>query len=268
VAVDNRKGRFTEFATNGELLNTFPHDQMSGSAFRLMGLDSGSVLAMLEYPPAEEELWDPQVSQRGLVRLSEEMTQVNEILQFPAYREPMAIRGSGGSVFAARTVSLPHPTQRAVAASSGETYATITSEYQVFSLRPDGRMAWALRVPWQRAPITESEIEAEVSAFRSRRNWEDFTRSDYDWPELRPAIEAIAVDGSGNLYVYPYPAAGEEEDEERMVDVYSAEGERIFCGWIPSVNWRYARGDHVYTLESDDQTGEERVVRYRLVEPF
>ena len=53
-----------------------------------------------------------------------------------------------------------------------------------------------------------------------------------------------------------------------MVDVYSPGGERIFCGWIPSVDWRSARGDYVYTLEPDDQTGDAVVVSYRLVEPF
>ncbi len=268
VAVDNRNARLTEFAANGELLNTFPHDRMSGRAFRLMGLDSGSVLAMLEYPPAEEELWDPLISQRGLVRLSEGMIQLNEVVRFPNFREPMATQESSGSVYRAMTVSLPHPTQRAVAASGGQVYAAITSEYQVFSLHPDGQMVWALRVPWNRAPITEREIEAEIAAFRSRRNWENFTRSDYDWPELRPAIETIAVDGDGNLYIYLHPAADEDEDEERIVDVYSPQGERLFSGRIPAVDWRSARGEYVYTLESDDQTGEERIVRYHLVKPF
>jgi len=166
------------------------------------------------------------------------------------------------------TVSLPHTTQQAVAASGGEVYATLTSEYQVFALQTGGQMVWALRVPWPRAPITNSEIEAEIAAFRSRQGWEDFTRAGYEWPELRPAIERIAVDGKGNLYVYVHPSTAEDENGERMVDVYSPDGERLFSGWIASLRWRSARGDYVYALDSDDQTGEERVVRYRLVEPF
>ncbi len=268
VAVDRRNSRYTVFSASGELLDTIPYDRSIGTVFRLTGLTNGSVLAMREYPPAEEELWDPQVYQSGLARLSEQMSLSNDIVRFPDYREPIAIRGSEGNVFAAMTVSLPHPTQQAVAASGGEVYATLTSEYQVFAFQTGGQMVWALRVPWPRAPITNNEIEAEIAAFRSRQGWEDFTRAGYEWPELRPAIERIAVDGKGNLYVYVHPSTAEDENGERMVDVYSPDGERLFSGWIASLRWRSARGDYVYALDSDDQTGEERVVRYRLVEPF
>jgi len=268
VAVDRRNSRYTVFAASGELLDTIPYNRSIGTVFRLTGLTNGSVLAMRTYPPSEEEAWAPQISQRGLARLSEEMTLVNDVVQFPKYREPMAIRGSPESVMGATVVSLPHPVHRAIATPSGEVYATITSEYQVFSFRPDGQMVWALRVPWSRSPITDEEIEAEIAAFRSRQGWEDFDRSGYDWPELRPALERIAVDSKGNLYVYLHPSSTEDENEERMVDVYSPDGERLFSGLISPITWRSASGDYVHTLESDDQTGDERVVRYRLVGPF
>jgi len=270
VAVDNRNARYTVFGAAGDLLATFSKDRMTGSVSTLMGLDSGSVIAMRYLPPTEEELSGPMISRLGLLRLSEEMAPLNEVIRFPVFREPMVSRGSGTNAFPmmAMSVSLPYPEHQAVAAAGGEMYATLTSEYQVFSFSANGQMIWALRVPWRRAPIAEEEIEAEVAAIRSTPTWADFVRSEYDWPELRPAIDRIAVDGDGNVYITIYPGPGEDESEQRMVDVYSPEGEHLFSGWISSVYWRSARGDYVYTLESDGQTGDERVVRYRLVEPF
>jgi len=268
VAVDRRNSRYTVFAAGGELLDTIPYNRSIGTVFRLTGLTDGSALAMRTYPPPEVEEWELETSRRGLALLSKEMTLVKDIVEFPEYREPMAIRGSPGSVMAGMVVSLPHPVHQAIATPSGEVYAAITSEYQVFSFRPDGQMVWALRVPWPRSPITDEEIEGEIAAFRSRRGWGNFDRSGYEWPELRPALERIAVDGKGNLYVYLHPSSTEDENEERMVDVYSPDGEHLFSGLIPPITWRSAGDDYVYTLESDDQTGDERVVRYRLVEPF
>jgi hypothetical protein len=37
---------------------------------------------------------------------------------------------------------------------------------------------------------------------------------------------------------------------------------------MPNLVWSDARGDFVYDLESDDDSGEERLIRYRIVEPF
>ena len=42
----------------------------------------------------------------------------------------------------------------------------------------------------------------------------------------------------------------------------------LSSGWTPNVTWSDSLGDFVYDLESDDDTGEERIIRYRLIEPF
>ncbi len=52
------------------------------------------------------------------------------------------------------------------------------------------------------------------------------------------------------------------------VDVYSAEGVRLFAGLIPDVEWRAAQGDYVYAFRTNEATAEQELVRYRLIEPF
>ena len=93
-----------------------------------------------------------------------------------------------------------------------------------------------------------------------------------DWPENEPALTKILVDGHGHLYVFPYVPAG-LEPEERPVDVYGKDGERLFTGLIASKIWLWAdrfvaHGDFVYDVRQNGDTGENEVVRFRLVEPF
>lgn len=70
----------------------------------------------------------------------------------------------------------------------------------------------------------------------------------------------------GRLYVYLYPKEGGVS--EHAVDVFSPDGERLFSGWIPSTRWVFARDDYVLAWRANGETGEENIVRYRLVTPF
>lgn len=214
-----------------------------------------------------EQPSNPMISRYGLLRLSEDMAPLNEVVSFPDFEGGMVSRRSG-TMTSMMSISLPYPYAKAVTATNGQTYASFTSEYQVLAFGTDGQMIWALRVPWERQPITEEEIEATLEVIRSRPSWEDFDRSEHDWPEQRPAIESIAVDGVGNLLVILQQGPGEDDSDERMVDVYSPTGEQLFSGWIPNIDWDSARGEFVYDIRSNDETGDQSVVRYRLVEPF
>ena len=46
------------------------------------------------------------------------------------------------------------------------------------------------------------------------------------------------------------------------------DGERLFAGMMNGAGWSAARGDFVYSVRRDEQTEEQELVRYRLVEPF
>jgi len=168
------------------------------------------------------------------------------------------------------------------ATPDGQVFASPFDEYQIFAYAPDGTLRWALQVDHQRPPISQSEIEhfMEIHA----RRFPARSASEVDWPKLEYALADIKVDGHGHLYVFPYVPKGTPANQPRPVDVYSSDGERLYSGMMSSrmfstayamyngpmleVAWQVSRGDHVWGLAEDPETGDREVVRFRLVEPF
>ncbi len=151
---------------------------------------------------------------------------------------------------------------------SGQLYMTSGEEYQILSLTLDGESLWALRLAWTRERVTDKRIEEALESVREdipdAQSWE------VNWPSHMPALSRrfpLRVDGHGHLYVYPF-VSEDWQLGERPVDVYSPHGRLIFSGLISDSEWGRARGDFVYCIETDSETEEQRVVRYRLVEPF
>ena len=131
-------------------------------------------------------------------------------------------------------------------------------------------MVWALRVAYRNPPLSREEIDRAMDFVQQR--FPGAKEGAIDWPDTEPALTKILVDGHGHLYVFPYVVAGFEPDE-RQVDVYSADGTPLFTGLIPSKIWLWAdrfvaHGDFLYDVRENDETGENEVVRFRLVEPF
>jgi len=153
------------------------------------------------------------------------------------------------------------------ASAEGDLYFSSGDQYQVLATEVSGEPRWALRVTWPRVPITDAEIDGWMKLVRERMP--DASRDEVEWPTHRPALARVGslrVDGHGNLFVFPtMPPAWPEGT--RPVDVYSPEGALLFAGTMPRVNWRAALGDYIYALETDPDTEEDILVRYRLQVP-
>ena len=163
---------------------------------------------------------------------------------------------------------VPFARPRVAASSTGDVYAIRGDEYQVFAYSKTGEARWALRASGRMPPLPEAHIDAALARLRATNDL--IERADIDWPVRLPAISGLNVDGSGNLYIFPYvyvPWEGEPPDEV-PVDVYSHEGERLVAAMMPAHHWRAALGDFVYCLEVDPESEEQIVIRYRLVKPF
>jgi hypothetical protein len=169
-------------------------------------------------------------------------------------------------------VRLPGPTPAAQASRDGGVYVTGASEYQVHAFEADGSARWALRSTWERLPVDDDDLQRAVL-----RGVGDTQPRDLDvtWPQYNPALageagsaggRALLLDGHGHLYVFPF--VREPVDGRFPVDVYGADGERLFAGWIAVNGWEDALGDFVYRFETRASDEESLVVRYRIVEPF
>ena len=165
-------------------------------------------------------------------------------------------------------IQIERPRPSFAMAPSGEFFLTGSDEYQVVAMNAAGEARWALRAAHPKLPFSESYIESYIELLRERSPTASAANLEPDRPDFFPALDRILSDGQGRLYVVPYEEETFEPREEVPVDVYSSDGARLFTGWMPNREWRAARDDFVYIIETDSDSEEEIVVRYRLVKPF
>jgi hypothetical protein len=267
VAGDRLNGRFSLFSSDGSLVETVRSEDFADSIAWLVGRDDGTYVALLAMRHSSTTVRsgvDPRLQSFRVAALSSELDEIRGLVAFPEYYRPMALRQVGRGLSMVR-VDVPYAASPAIAAGSkGVIYASTLDKYEIVAFRAGGGAEWVLESPWPQSPITEAEIDEAVGRVRESRGWDDFARSEFDWPEQRPAIDRIAVDGHNNLYVFPYGNADVAEHDLRMVDVYGPGGDRVLSGWIADVAWFFAYDDYVLAQEVDESSGEERIVRYRL----
>jgi len=146
----------------------------------------------------------------------------------------------------------------------GTVYATTASTYQLNVYAPDGAVRWVLQVEWPRAPVSEAARRTVERTQRAGRALGANVRDGEQLPavpDLLPALASIEVDGRDRVYVFPLV---EGSSDRYPVDVYDSEGQRITAGWLPFQNWDAQSDGAVYRIETDADTGETVVVRYRL----
>lgn len=177
------------------------------------------------------------------------------------------IERNGRSTYFSRT---PRAIPQAAVGRDGSAYWTMSDEYQLLAVGPDGAQRWALRVAVSPPALTREEIDGVMELVRGL--YEDATESEVNLPDRQPALGYVLVDGHGHVYVFPYVWAAfgmpPNPPISVPVDVYSSEGERLFSGMTQSRRWAYADGDYVWEIGTDPATDENVVRKVRLVESF
>jgi hypothetical protein len=250
IAFDGAQARLSIWSPDGEHLGDHAVTEPRVVGF-IAGLDDGATVV-------ETSARSDQGSLRGASRLS--MSGAEE-LQYIALPRPSNFMVGG-------RIGLANPTGEIVYAgdSDGALYASTGVEYQVVRFDHDGSMRWALRVAHERTPFTDEDRDRIVEILL--RNFPDLDARDTDWPDRLGSIGRLAVDGHGHLYVYAMQPLFVPTPKLIAVDVYAADGERLFSGTMPPFSWTDAAGDLVYGVRRNEQTEEDEPVRYRLREPF
>ncbi len=195
----------------------------------------------------------------------------------------VSLRRRSGAIEMGTNTMIPRPAPTFAASRQGEIYAVAGDEYQMLAFAPDGTVRWALRTTLRRPVLSYDRIDEALRHLAERSGPGDQPmippprRSEVDWPDELPALvgsltahrytEPIRVDGHGHVYVFPFISDAWDKPDQ-PVDVYSADGVRLFSGMLPIARWDTALGDFVYAVGTDLETEEYHVVRYRLVEPF
>lgn len=145
-------------------------------------------------------------------------------------------------------------------------------EYWVVALDATTLSArWVLEIPGTRTEIDSAEEKGqrELLTRMGRGRLFDADTIEFKSRQL-PAIDRIAVDGVGNLYVFRWRTLAEKENAgARAVDVYSPSGELLLAGLAPNDYrsvWYAARANVVYGLDVDAEENEIVVAR-RLTLP-
>lgn len=236
------------------------HRLLEASGFAsLAGTPEGVLVAAFHtYPDARQA---PDERRREIALFTLEGQKITELGAFDAPSSIFEISAEG----VAEGLRGPRPAPAVGVAPDGRIYLTGSDEYQVLAANPTGEPAWAMRVAGRPEPLSAAEQEAWLSPLRERR--EQVVRFEVDWPERKPALAGLQVDGHGHLYVYPFVLRATPSSEV-PVDVYATDGTHLFSGTMVNRRWRAAHGPFVYDLERDPETQEMKVVRYRLAEPF
>jgi hypothetical protein len=234
--------RFSFWSLEGEFLEEH-HPQSPVDAWRLEGLTDGSFVGM-----------NRGRGQHRVSRFDAHGELLNHLVEL-SFEPDWVPRGKG----------LPFDRNvRFATAPDGSVYVMDGIHYQIVTLDPSGTVLRALRVDWTPKPYTAEDFDAYLDQLPER-----FDRNRIVRPDSWPALADLRVDGHGHLYVFPSGhLVYDREVKEWPVDVYSAEGEPLFSGTMDRFLWNAYLGDYVYGISPDPVSEENRVVRYRLVEPF
>ena len=258
VVYDLQNRRFTVWGTDGRHFGDYRPSRGRPSE-TMVGISSEALATRVD--TASEE------GSRALVAgLSAEGSEMARYLDIPYPSAPRL----GERVSLAFIVAFPS----FAASSTGSVYVADRREYQVHAFDASGGSRWALRAAAARQPVDATVRQHVVELMRNVVPGLDPAGT--EWPPMLPAIDRLAVDGHGRLYVFPYhwQSRGWGSYGPMMpgthsspVDVYLPSGQRVFTGMMPSWSWAAAHGDYLYGFVPDE-TGEQQVVRYRIVTPF
>jgi len=268
------QNRMNVWAPGGEVLES-RNLTFTRSLAPIAGTDAGVLLG------SHTQRDDEGARYRHVVRLSTDGELEVEYVELldPG---PVSFTRQTDTTMVSTSVGVPGPVPTFAASRLAEIYAVAGDEYQVLAFAPDGTVRWALRTTMRRPVLTDARIDEvlrRLAEFRTPAGTLDPRpqRSEVDWPAALPALAGgpsthpftapIRVDGHGHLYVFP--SIPEDWDrQERPVDVYSPDGERLFSGMMAITRWNAARDQFVYAVGTDPVTEEYQVIRYQLVEPF
>lgn len=264
LIVESTRSKLFVWDFEGEFLGM--HDVVPGPKWVLAGTDRGEIIAF------QRHLVGP-LAHRRLFASTITAAETREYFDLSYDEAPTIVMGSR-KLYDLWNTNLLVPRDRPSFAASreGVVYAAPVGAYEVVAKEVDGTPLWAIRALQEPSPFQATQPYLDRIFERYRYHPEDGTPqpSDVRWPEYEPAIERIDVDGHGNLYVFPWFDSLSRRGQERPVDVYTPDGDRILTALIPDFDWDDALGDYVYGIAVGPvgpETQIERAVRYRMVLP-
>ena len=90
----------------------------------------------------------------------------------------------------------------------------------------------------------------------------DVVEEGADFPDHRPLFNGIATDDTGRIYVRKQKSVLDESEEDEM-DIFSADGYYLYTTKL-NISRGFIKGGFLYDTSYSDETGEYKVIRYRI----
>ncbi|MCH8567796.1 MAG: 6-bladed beta-propeller [Balneolales bacterium] len=175
--------------------------------------------------------------------------------QFDYFYEKRVMFPSGNAALGIHLIDFLGTTQSAIS-NKDQLYLAKPDNFLVKSYGPDGVYRRAFYFPIKKVPLTlESAIEAGVlDMFTSNM-------SNMDLPEFWPVVTDLRIDNQNRLWV------ATTVDDMSIYEWWVLEntGELITrFDWPRNKPIKFINDTHIYTIETDDETDLQKVVRYRI----
>jgi hypothetical protein len=152
-----------------------------------------------------------------------------------------------------------------VISDDGYIYAAWNENFQIDVYRPDGKKLHSIQHPYQNRPLTRSDLAEriqECDTFFEDGICEQMIRNAEQLPETWPALDNMLIDDENRLWISTIV----EDFDIYEWWVLEESGELITrFEWPRDEPIEVVKNGYMYTRETDEETGLQQVVRYRIV---
>jgi hypothetical protein len=248
LAMDFRSRRTSLFSLDGKLQGS--HPWRSPHLFLYLFDDSTYVIDEMIYGE-ETQLSVKKFDFEG-----------NEIMSFGEFvPRGMKMVVQGDSAF---SITVPSKPQSIFAGNlmRRHLYHCLNDSYLIEVYDYEGTLIRKIDRPYDPVPFTEEDAQDYFSEFEEGSIYHKMAR-EVDLPKVKTITDKMTIDDSGNLWVATNEVKNENSITYRAYDIFNAEGIYILRKWSHIPLGRFING-MMYGLDSDEETGNISVKRYRV----
>lgn len=198
----------------------------------------------------------------GIVNLDSEGKIVRTIAEFQGTR----LLSRGGTTF-----SLSHEYSPFLSFSPIEKKGSVygyNPEYKLFIINQIGETLFIIKKEESYHHISRAEKDKIIedtleNTARGRERWpRDVVEDAANFPDHRPFFNGIAADDKGRIYVRRIKSVLDENEEVKF-DIFGPDGHFLYTTRL-SFTPRLIKGGYLYHTTFSEETGETKVIRYRI----
>jgi hypothetical protein len=143
-------------------------------------------------------------------------------------------------------------------------YHCLNDRYLIQVFDEKGKVIREIERPYKRFRVTPDDWKAYLDSFKTTAENRSAIEKNAAKPDLKPVTPYMIVDDSGRLWVQLHEIKKDGERIRTAFDVFDDRGRydcRVLSAFIPGL----FQGGKMYRYETDDETGERYLTRYRVI---